>query len=380
MTSPRRGPGTASASGVVLPVLLVLLVGCTSGGDEAGADPTTGTDLPSSASSSGPTEPPPTSQPPDPPTAVRITIAGDIMLGRRVGDAAAAAGDPSAPLRPMARELARADITVGNLESTLSDDGPPRQGGDSFAAPPAVLRGLSDAGFDVLSLANNHTGDYGRAALVKTVRAFDGSGIAPVGAGADRVEAWRPVVVQRHGVRVGFLAFNAIGETWRAGPDSAGAASLHMQPRTGDIVPADLDRLADRVRRLADRTDVTIVLPHWGDQYTHQPVPDQRLVGRRLLGAGATVVVGGHPHWVQDVQRHRGRFVVHSLGNFVFDMDFMQQTQEGVVLHLTFRDGGLDRARPTAYVIGPDFAPRPVHGARRRAILADIDGLQLLPP
>ena len=308
-----------------------------------------------------------------------MTIAGDIMLGRAVGDAAAAAGDPSAPLRPMARQLAGADITVGNLESTLSDDGAPRQGDDSFEAPPAVLRGLGDAGFDVLSLANNHTGDYGREALVETVRTFDGSGIAPVGAGADRQEAWRPVVVERHGVRVGFLAFNAIGETWRAGPESSGAASLHMQPRTGDIVPAELDRLADRVRRLADRTDVTIVLPHWGEQYVHQPVPDQLRVGRRLLEAGATIVVGGHPHWVQDVQRHEGRFVVHSLGNFVFDMDFEPETQEGIVLQLTFREGALVRARPTAYVIGPDFAPRPAHGARRDAILADIDGLAQLP-
>jgi len=370
-----RGRRQLTLGGVAV---LLLAAGCTSA--EPSAGPTTATST--SADTSDPPDEPSTTPPTEPrdrSRAVRVTIAGDIMLGRAVGDAAAAAGDPSAPLRPMARQLARADITVGNLESTLSDDGAPRQGGDSFEAPPAVLRGLGDAGFDVLSLANNHTGDYGREALVETVRTFDGSGIAPVGAGADRQEAWRPVVVERHGVRVGFLAFNAIGETWRAGPESSGAASLHMQPRTGDIVPAELDRLAERVRRLADRTDVTIVLPHWGEQYVHRPVPDQLRVGRRLLEAGATIVVGGHPHWVQDVQRHEGGFVVHSLGNFVFDMDFMQETQEGIVLQLTFREGALVRARPTAYVIGPDFAPRPARGARRDAILADIDGLAQLP-
>jgi poly-gamma-glutamate synthesis protein (capsule biosynthesis protein) len=238
---------------------------------------------------------------------------------------------------------------------------------------------LGRAGFDVLSLANNHTGDFGRRALRQTVRAFDGTRIAPVGAGADRRAAWRPVVVERRGVRIGFLAFNAIGETWRAGRDSSGAASLHMQPRTGSIVPAELARLADRVRRLAVRTDVTIVLPHWGDQYMHEPVPDQRRVGARLLRAGATVVVGGHPHWVQAVQRHRGRFVVHSLGNFVFDMDFMPQTQEGFVLDLTFQGGRLVATRPTPYVIGADFTPRPAGGARGRAILDDVTGLDLLP-
>lgn len=364
---------------------LIAIAGCTSAGDPAVGSTRLASTTPaiSPASTPVPTTPrvpPPPSETPDPPVTVTVTLVGDIMLGRQVGQAAAAAGDPSAPLRPMAERLGRADITVGNLESTLSDDGAPRQpGDDSFAAPPAVLRGLADTGFDVLSLANNHSGDYGRPALVETVRAFTGSGIEPLGAGADRREAWRPVVVEHKGVRVGFLAFNAIGETWRAGSRSAGAASLRMDPRTGPLDPADLDAVTDRVRRLAVRTDVLIVLPHWGDQYTHEPVPDQRLVGARLLDAGATVVVGGHPHWVQGVQKHKGRFVVHSLGNFVFDMDFMRETQEGFVLDLAFRDGDLVGTKPTPYVIGPDFAPRPATGARARAILDDVDGLDRLP-
>jgi len=311
--------------------------------------------------------------------AVTLTVVGDIMLGRGVADVARAAGDPSAPLRPMSARLARADITVGNLESTLSDDGAPRQGDDSFTAPPAVLDGLRDAGFDVLGLANNHTGDFGMPALVETVRRVRASGIVPLGAGRDRRAAWRPVVLERGGVRVGFLGFNAIGETYRAKPESPGAASLRMDPRTGPLRAAELRRVQDRVRTLADRADVVVVLPHWGDQYTHQPVPDQRRVGRALLDAGATVVVGGHPHWVQDVQAHRGRFVVHSLGNFVFDMDFMQQTQEGVVLDLTFRAGDLVRAGATPYVIGDDYAPRPVGGSSGRDILGNMDGLARLP-
>ena len=360
-------------------LMLGAVVACTGDGGEPGAAAASTTTSASTTASPGPTTPRTSESTTDPAPSITVTVVGDIMLGRRVGDVAAAAGDPAAPLRPMSARLARADVTVGNLESTLSTAGAPRQGDDSFAAPPSVLPGLAEAGFDVLSLANNHTGDYGRQALLDTVDEFAGSGIAPLGAGADLTEAWRPVVIEREGVRVGFLAFNAIGETWRAGHDSSGAASLHMQPRTGSIVPAELDRLAARVRRLAARTDVTIVLPHWGDQYTHEPVPAQRRVGARLLDAGATVVVGGHPHWVQDVQRHRGRFVVHSLGNFVFDMDFMRQTQEGFVLDLTFRDGDLVATRATPYVIGPDFSPRPAGGARGRAILADVDGLALLP-
>ena len=301
------------------------------------------------------------------------------MLGRRVGDAAAATGDPAAPLRPLQRRLAAADITVGNLESTLSRAGSPRQGDDSFAAPPSVLPGLADSGLDVLSLANNHTGDFGDLALLQTIRRVGRSPIEQVGAGRDLAAAWRPVVVRRHGVRFGFVAFNAIGETPRATGTAPGGASVRMPPRTGPLNAADLRRAVRTVRGLKrDRADVVVVLPHWGDQYTHVPVPAQRRVGRALVGAGADVVVGGHPHWVQQVQRVRrglaGRvgLVVHSLGNYVFDMDFMRQTQEGVICDLVFAGDRLRRVRFTPYVIGSDFAPRPVRGPRARAIVRPL--------
>jgi poly-gamma-glutamate capsule biosynthesis protein CapA/YwtB (metallophosphatase superfamily) len=294
------------------------------------------------------------------------------MLGRRVGQRLARVGDPAAVVRPTARRLARADITVGNLESTLSRLGQPTQGGDSFGASPRVRSGLRLAGFDVLSLANNHAGDYGTRSLVETVRLVRGGGFVPVGAGADLTEAWRPAIVERQGVEFGFLAFNAIGETARAGPESPGAASVAMAPRTGPLRPADLARATSAVRTLNGEVDVVIVLPHWGDQYTHRPVPDQRRVGRALLDAGADLVVGGHPHWVQTAELHRGRPLVHSLGNFVFDMDWNDEVREGVVLEARFAGARLASARFVPYVIGADFAPRWVSGRRAEAILADL--------
>jgi len=308
-----------------------------------------------------------------PPDETRITLVGDIMLGRSVGEAAAAAGDPAAPLRPLQRRLAAADITVGNLESTLSRAGAPRQGDDSFAAPPTVVHGLVDSGFDVLSLANNHTGDFGRTALLRTLRRVGRSPIAQVGAGRDLARAWRPVVVRRDGVRFGFVAFNAIGETPRATASSPGVASVRMQPRTGPLDAADLARAVRTVRMLRrDRADVVVVLPHWGAQYTHTPVAAQRRVARALVAAGADVVVGGHPHWVQEVQRVRRGVVVHSLGNYVFDMDFMRQTQEGVVCDLVFAGARLRSVRFTPYVIGADHAPRLVRGPRARVVLRPL--------
>ncbi len=297
---------------------------------------------------------------------VTVTVVGDLMLTRGVPDAAAA-------LAPMAQRLRRADLTVGNLEMTLSTAGAPTQGNDSFGAGPGVLRPLRRAGFDALSMANNHLGDYGERAMLDTVATLRESPIAPFGVGRDRAAASRPAYVDAGGTTVALIGFNAIGETPRATPDAAGALSIRMPPRTGPLVPADLDHVARVIRRADRRADVVIVLPHWGTQYTHEPEPIQRRVARRLVMAGADLVVGGHPHWVQGVESVRGVPVVHSLGNFVFDMDFMTETMEGVVLETTWRGDELRRVRFVPYVMDPgSFAPRVVRGPRARSILADV--------
>jgi len=303
---------------------------------------------------------------------IDLTVGGDVMLGRRVATAAARTGDVSRPLRAIGPQLASADLTVVNLESTLSQAGTPQQGGDSFAAPPGVVAGLRDAGVDVLSLANNHVGDFQQRALLDTVRLVRAGGIQPVGAGGNLTEAAQPVIETRAGVRFGFLAFNAIGETPRATATSPGAFSLRMPPRTGPLNEADLAAVTRAIQTLKSAVDVVVVLPHWGQQYTHTPVSAQRTVATALTEAGADLVIGGHPHWVQSVEFPRGKVVAHSLGNLVFDMDFSQQTQEGVLLELTYWDKTLKAARLTPYVIGSDFSPRVVTGTRAEQILADI--------
>jgi poly-gamma-glutamate capsule biosynthesis protein CapA/YwtB (metallophosphatase superfamily) len=297
---------------------------------------------------------------PEPGAVTRMTVVGDIMLGRRV------TGQPV--LRPTSDRLAAADITVGNLESTLSDAGAPTQGGDSFHAPQEVRRDLRLAGFDAIGLANNHAGDYGEQALVDTVGLLRAGGLATFGAGRDLAEAREPVVVERHGVRFGFTGFNAIGETPEAAPGRPGALSVSMPPRTGPLDRRELDRVLVDVRRLQRRADVVVVLPHWGTQYTHRPEPIQHQVARSLVRAGADLVVGGHPHWVQGAEQVGDSLVVHSLGNFVFDMT-TPQTNEGLMLEATFWGDRLMAADFVPYRLGADHAPRVVARASAGSIL-----------
>jgi poly-gamma-glutamate capsule biosynthesis protein CapA/YwtB (metallophosphatase superfamily) len=302
------------------------------------------------------------------PDAITVTVTGDIMLVRGVPDGAAS-------LRPMSRRLAGADLTVGNLEMTLSTNGEPTIQDpvtDSFGGSPAALRPLVDAGFDALSLGNNHTGDYGPVALVETVRAMAKSPIESFGAGATLAEASRPAVLDVDGTRFAFVGFNAIGETPQALPGEVGALSVRMPPRTGsEINQADVEHVTGVIRRASRRADVVVVLPHWGEQYTHTPWPEQRTVSRRLVEAGADLVVGGHPHWVQGMDDVDGVPVIHSLGNFVFDMNSSApEVREGVVMETTWWGQELKAFRLVPYRMElGEYVPRVIDGAD---ILADV--------
>jgi poly-gamma-glutamate capsule biosynthesis protein CapA/YwtB (metallophosphatase superfamily) len=304
------------------------------------------------------------------PEVTTIAAVGDIMLGRRVGDRHRT--DPGAPLKPLAKRLAAAEITVGNFESTLSTAGSPTQGGDSFAASPRVTAGLRGAGFDLMSLANNHVGDYGDRALRQTLTRFEAAKIRTVGAGRDLTAARRPVIIERDGVRVGFLAVDSIGETPAAAGSRPGTNRLNMPPRTGPLNRSQLRRIASDIRALENRVDTVVVLAHWGTQYTHRPEPSQRSAARAFADAGADLVIGGHPHWVQGLEMAGSAMVVHSLGNFVFDMDFQTKTREGILLEIVLWGDKVKAIEPVPYVIDNSFSPRLTGGARGRGILNDV--------
>lgn len=242
-----------------------------------------------------------------PPEALEIVATGDVNLGGRVGDLIASHG-AHYPWTEVAEALRRADLAVVNLECTISRRGAPLAKEFTFRGDPASLGAMAEAGVDVAGLGNNHAADFGREALVDTVEHLRGAGIAPVGAGRDADEAYRPVVVERRGVRVGFVsATRVMPYHFAAGPGLPGVASAYDEPRLTDAV-READRLAD----------VVVVSVHWGDELAPQPDATQVRLGRALVDAGADVVVGHHPHVLQPVVRYRGAVIAYSLGNFVF--------------------------------------------------------------
>jgi len=223
-----------------------------------------------------------------------------------------------------------------------------------------------------VSLANNHVGDYGDRALRQTLARFDSSGIETVGAGRNLAAARRAVIIKRNGVQIGFLAVDSIGETPAATGSRPGTNRLNMPPRTGPLDRSQLRRITSDIGALDSRVDVVVVLTHWGTQYTHRPESSQRIAARAFADAGADLVIGGHPHWVQGLEMAGSAVVVHSLGNFVFDMDFQTKTREGIFLEIVLWDDRVKAVEPVPYVIDNSFTPRLVGGARSKRILADL--------
>ena len=238
-----------------------------------------------------------------------IEAVGDITFGEQVGGAIASYG-AAYPWTYVARTLRAADITIGNLETAVTTRGAPAADKQyHFRGEPSALRPIARlAGFDVLTLANNHTVDYGRDSLVDTMRAVRSSGIQPIGAGIDATQARRPAIVEAGGLRVAFLGYSDVNPL--GFPAEAGAAGTAR---------ADVAQITSDVRAARRRSDIVACYFHWGTELHPAPDSRQETFASACLDAGAKIVLGAHPHVLGAVTRpSASTLVAWSLGNFVF--------------------------------------------------------------
>ncbi len=237
-----------------------------------------------------------------------LDAVGDITFGEQVGAALASYG-AAYPWTQVAPILRSADITIGNLETSVSERGSAQDKPYTFRGPPHALRPMSTlAGFDVLTLANNHSGDFGRDALLDTVHAVRAAGMLPIGAGANLHSATQPAIVAAGGLKIAFLGFSDI--------NPAGFSATRFAPGTAS---ADLALMNDAVRAARRRADLVVCFLHWGVELVPSPDRRQDQIAEACLAAGASVVLGAHPHVLGPVSRPSTRtLVAWTLGNFVF--------------------------------------------------------------
>lgn len=266
-------------------------------------------------------------------TEVTFNAVGDIMLSREVANKMHAnQQDAYWPFRSLENELRwDVDFNFGNLESPFSgSDQYLFESGFIFNAPTWALPGLAQYNFKVLNLANNHILNQGKAGLSYTKTALQEVGIVAVGAGENQTEAWMGQVFSIKGVRVGF-----IGATYGA-IDSDG--TLDSQ-NTANI--KDTEALAASIQSLKQRSDFIVVTMHAGTEYIREPNYQQTNFARAAIDNGADLVIGSHPHWIQTIEEYKGKQIFYSLGNFVFDQMWSQDTREGLMLKIKLTKPGL---------------------------------------
>lgn len=254
-----------------------------------------------------------------------LLFVGDVMLSRGVGLIMKARDDWAYPFREVTETLRAADLAYCNLECPISSQGRNQHHLYSFRADPRTVEGLKAAGFTVVSQANNHTYDWGPAALLDSLDRLRAAGIRAVGAGRNDLQAHYPVVVDLGGLKVALLAYvNIDPKDATAGIDRPGVAWLEPDRALADI------RFA---RPLAD---LVVVCPHWGVEYAAGPTREQVKLARSMIDAGADLIVGSHPHVVQPLEEYHSRWIAYSLGNFIFDQK-NPSTQRGDLLNVLVR-------------------------------------------
>jgi poly-gamma-glutamate synthesis protein (capsule biosynthesis protein) len=254
------------------------------------------------------------------------------MLSRHVARVAREKRDPAFPLRDLAPLLQAADIAFVNLESPFSDRGAVVEHGMIFKAEPEMIAALELAGVDVVSTANNHARDQGSHGVEFTLDWLERHKIAVAGTGSSAEAAHAGAIVERHGIKFGFLAYTY---------DQSNGNHTDTDDR---VAIMDVARMREDVSRLAARADAIIVSMHAGAEYSAKSNTQQVAFARAAIDAGASVVVGHHPHVTQPWERYGQGVIYYSLGNLVFDQFQRLETQRGALADIEFEGPRLARA------------------------------------
>ena len=258
---------------------------------------------------------------------IKMIAVGDIMLSRGVEGRMIAHGDYRYPFLKTADITKNADIVFGNLETSIIAGRRIQDNEMVFKTDPKAVEGLNFAGFNVLSLANNHIMNFGKAGLESTVNILDENNISHIGAGVGKDEIYKSVVKNVQGTKFSFLAFTYNSDQRKTGTgDVYGVANM------------DVGKMKEVVQKVSMEADIVVVSMHAGNEYQIFPSSFQENFARNAIDAGADLVIGHHPHVVQTVEKYKEGYIIYSLGNFVFDQMWSNETRLGVIAEIIFQD------------------------------------------
>jgi poly-gamma-glutamate synthesis protein (capsule biosynthesis protein) len=235
---------------------------------------------------------------------VRVAFVGDVMLDGGPGHVVTSGGDPFVNVATVLRD---ADLTIANLECAIVKKGRSLDKEFTFRGPESALPLLKKY-FSAVSLANNHSGDWGKEGFATELELLRQTKLPYFGGGANVRSARQPLILMVGGKRVAFLGYNDFPpRSFAAGPATPGTSWLLEKDAVSDIKAA------------RKQADIVILFLHWGDDLVPAETPEQQTLAHHLIDAGADAVMGGHAHLTQGIEWYKDRPIVYSLGNFVFD-------------------------------------------------------------
>lgn len=241
---------------------------------------------------------------------IRLLFVGDIMLDRHVRELTRVSNDPAYPFQKLSQNwLGSFDYTIGNLEGALTDKRRPPEKSIDFQFDPAQAAVLKAQGIDAVSQANNHALDQGSLGYADSVRRLREAGFLVFGHQVqDDAISLATTTVQGH--RFAFLGFN--------------------------ITDNPLDRMAasSTIALAKQQADTVIVIMHWGTEYHDRPDASVVELAHWFIDQGVDIIVGGHPHWVQGISSYKGKPILWSLGNFIFDQNWSEETKQGMAVEI----------------------------------------------
>ena len=293
----------------------------------------------------------------------KLVAAGDIILSRTVGVKITEAGDNTLPFHNVKDIFKEGDIAFATLDAPFYNEGPLMTEGMVFKVEPEFIEGLTISGIDVASLAGNHFGDQGQVGMKYSLDWLEQNGIKTCGAGEDIYKAHEPAIISHDGLKFAFLSYNEIPpQEYGATTATAGTAWMETLPMQEDVAKTMLE------------ADVVIVVMHAGTEYIVEPTIQQRSFAHAAIDAGADLVLGSHPHTVQPTEIYNDKLIVYSMGNFIFDQMWSQETMEGVMVELDFYGTNLGSADFIPVIIENYNQPRIAEGSEAEVIL---DRMQL---
>jgi poly-gamma-glutamate synthesis protein (capsule biosynthesis protein) len=294
---------------------------------------------------------------------VTLAFAGDVNFTGRTG---LLLSDPATAFGPIAAVLRSADFTALNLETAVTGRGAPQPKTYHFRAPPAAFTALRDAGVDLVTMANNHSLDYGPAGLADTLAAARAARFPYVGIGTDAAAAWAPYVTTIKGIRIAVIGVSQVAEL--------ASSWVATDSRPGEANAIDLGRTLAAVRAARRLASVVIVFMHWGTEGQACPDQAQLALAPQLAAAGASIIVGAHAHMLQGSGWLGHTFVAYGMGNFLW-WERSYSTATGV-LELTVHPHAPLTARFIPAVVSGTGQPVVDSGAAARQAAAHYASLR----